>query len=246
MSISQGENGAVHFPKRRDVFTFDEEIASCFPDMAVRSIPGYNEVHRVHVSLLKDELALPDSLIVDVGSSTGKFIGEICNQLHIDPSTGEGLNIVALDNSAPMLDKVAGAYPWVTCYHADLLDDPRLHRPATVMNMLYVLQFIDNRRKLQVLDWVYTNLARNGVLILGQKDGFTNSAIDNMFTAEYIRFREDNGYSKEEIEAKSFALRNSMWPIPNEDLTAMLKMVGFSVVTETTRWLNFSTLLCVK
>lgn len=234
----------VHFPKT-EAFQFDDEVAAIFENMAERSIPMYREAHRIHTAILEPALRQPCA-VLDVGASTGAFFTAICNRLQL--GVGEKPNHIfamALDNSKPMCDRLSANFPWVKVICADVLKAPPLPLQPNIINMMYVLQFIRPEMKARAIEWVYDALPENGILLLGQKDNI-GSGIGSAFQTEYIRFRMGNGYTKEEIDAKTLALRNSMWCSDPRDLREMLRGVGFSLVEETTRWLNFSTLICVK
>jgi tRNA (cmo5U34)-methyltransferase len=242
--VQERGNDPVHFPKRRDVFQFDEEIAAIFPNMAVRSIPMYAEVHRLHAALLHrmfhDRCALD---VLDVGASRGHFLREICKRFQSAFMTG-WLKCFAMDNSRPMLELIRGDMPAVHTIEADVTTLPDLGRRFDVISLLYVLQFIPEDRKVAVLQWAYDSLRPGGVLLLGQKENAPEG--HNYMNEEYIQFRVDNGYTREEIEAKTKALQGSMWCMGRGELHAALNDVGFVEITDTSRWLMFSTILCRK
>ena len=123
---------------------------------------------------------------------------------------------------------------------------PDLAMPADVISMFYVLQFVEQERdRMTLLRWAYRNLRPGGRLLLGQKEKVFGE-LDGMFTEEYYRFRERNGYTRAEIEAKTAALKNSMWPISPEWLESMCYEAKFNTYAETTKWLQFSTSMAIK
>lgn len=248
MSIDTDGIRVVHFPKYKDVFKFDEEVSRVFPDMAVRSIPLYEEAHRLHVSLFLGEMKARGTMTCyDVGASRGHFFKQICNQFQIDPSIGDArFDFVAVDNSGPMLKLLLEEMPWVRVVEENILYLPDLAEPADYICMMYLLQFLqDDTDKATALQWAYRNLATGGVLFLGQKD---KEAIgyEDMFSEEYYRFRMANGYTIEEIRAKTLALKGSMHTISPVWLESLVLLAGFKSYVETTRWLQFSTAFCIK
>ena len=243
MPVDHTNGDPVHVPKRRNVFQFDDEVASIFDNMAPRSIPMYDEAHRLHVSLLRGWLT-PGAVIADIGSSTGHLFRNVgrllCKQFH-----ETGIEGIALDSSYAMMDRLRAEFPTVDAIVADLARaDPLLVR-VDVMFALYVLQFIEPEMKCAALDWLVENTKIGGVIVLGQKEEIAHPWANGMFADEYYRFRHDNGYSQEEIDAKTEALKNSMWPITSDELVSRLNMRGVEVY-ETSRWLQFSTLIGVR
>ncbi len=240
----------VHYPKDSNKFEFDEEVSNLFTSMAVRSIPMYAEVHRLHVSLMDRVInprTRPHFVVYDIGASRGNLFKQICHQLSVGDDTGlPYFNFVAVDSSEYMLSKLSREMPWVRTVCTDALQLPDFVQQADVISMLYFLQFIkDPKDKEHMLRWAHRNLKPGGMLILGQKEEPTDT-YSSMFSKEYYMFRERNGYSKGEIEAKTQALRNSMWPSSPAWAEDQCYRAGFIDYTETTRWLQFSTSICTK
>jgi tRNA (cmo5U34)-methyltransferase len=237
------ERGPVHFPKGTK-FEFDDEVALIFDNMAERSIPMYREAHRVHASLVGDMLREKPILgVLDIGASTGAFAEALCKE-----SGGQwptNLIYQAIDNSEAMCKRISHRFPRAVVTQADIMNPPAIDFRPDVISMMYVLQFIPRTHKAQVLEWVYDLLPPDGVLFLGQKDVFPGG-IGRIFQDQYIKFRLANGYTKEEIDAKTEALKHSMWCSNPAELRDMLYGIGFNLVVETTRWLNFSTFICAK
>ncbi len=244
MPLAMDKHGeVVHIPKRRDVFQFDEEVAAVFDSMAPRSIPLYNEAHRLHVSLLHESLR-PGAVVADIGSSTGHLFRAIEKQQGV-PFERTGIDGIALDLSSPMMERLSKEFPSVYTVVADIADAPDLPKPADLLFCLYVLQFIHPFQKKAALDWIVRNTKVGGCMVLGQKEDVGRDWMADRFSDEYYKFRRDNGYTQEEIDAKTEALKGSMWPILNDDLLWELRDRDV-VVYETSRWLQFSTLVGIR
>lgn len=243
MSLIQKGGEVVHIPKRRDVFQFDSEVATIFDDMAVRSIPMYEEVHRLHCSLLRESIE-EATLIVDIGSSTGHLFGAIENEIGFKLEEA-GIEGIAFDSSPEMLVELTRRYPTVQGVCRDITDAADLKRPADIIFCLYTIQFIPPERKALAFDWIVRNLKMGGYLVLGQKEAVPGVWAAEAFSEEYYQFRRDNGYTQEEIDAKTRALANSMWPISVAQIQSELAARGV-VTYPTSRWLQFSTMLGIR
>ena len=247
--LTEDQDGRLcHFPKSPDKFVFDAEVASVFDQMAVRSIPGYLEAHEIHAKMIAHLAEQEHFTVYDVGASRGAFFRAICTQMQTPISRGlPHFNFWAIDQSPEMLVYLQQEMPWVQTLQGDAtaLDD--FVKPADVVCMNYLLQFIppDRESRLNVLKWAWRNLRTGGMLILGQKNTVSDT-FEQWFTDEYYAFRRRNGYSAEEIAAKTAALKNSMWPMSPRTMEDLAYDAGFIDYAETTRWLQFSTSICVK
>lgn len=239
-----------HFPADPDRFVFDSEVSRVFENMAKRSIPMYAEVHRLHAAMVV--LSHPASVekpltVYDIGASRGGFLRELCHQCLVPAVSGAPyLTFVAVDSSPAMLDGLSEEMPWVQTVCSDVLALPDFSEKADVISMFYLLQFIQSSAdQLSVLRWVYRNLKPGGLFISGHK-GEPTQTFATTFDSLYYAFRRANGYTQREIEAKTKALKNSMWPCRPEWLEDQCYRAGFIDYTETTRWLQFYTSVCTK
>lgn len=239
-----------HFPPDTG-FVFDSEVASIFPDMAVRSIPLYEEVHGLFCAYLTAKYPMPTRenpfRVYDIGTSRGSFLKALCDSYGVDKEVGDGcLDFVAVDSSPSMLAMVVQELPWVTTMCMDATSLPDLQYPAHCISLLYLLQFIkDEADRLTVLRWANRNLAPGGVLLLAQKE-YVTSTFSTEFSNLYYKFRRINAYSDEEIAAKTESLKNSMWPMRAEWLEDQCYRAGFVDFAYMTRWLMFSSAVCLK
>lgn len=259
--IEQGDGDKVHTPKRRDVFEFDKDVADIFENMAVRSIPMYAEVHNVHSILAKDHIenlyntfgGIYNVHLADVGSSTGVFIKALMHtygcddfKVQLDTYLRGGLDVVAIDPSVDMNHKLSMQLPWVTTINHGVDSMKDMPGYFDIVNLAYVLQFIRPEYQSETLQTIAKSMTTGGMLLLAQKETQVNTQMTANFSRHYIQFRRDNGYSDEEIVTKTAALHNSMWPLPYAKLLQYLEEAGFVDIQETTRWLNFNSLVCYK
>jgi len=240
----------IHTPKRRDVFEFDHEVASIFENMALRSIPMYAQTHHVHAAIAKsyaeDHFMEKQYVVADIGSSTGMFIKTLCSQYGIPPHQEPGhFRAIAVDPSQHMLDNVVSAMPWVVDVNMEVQFLASIHTRVDIVNLSYVLQFIHREERMLALQSIAKATRPGGLLFVSQKESIP-SMFEPYFTEEYVRFRIDNGYTDQEIADKTNALSNSMWVDQPRVTKDMVESVGFWNVQDTTRWLGFSSFVCMK
>lgn len=240
--LTDKQGKPVHFPENPNAFEFDGEVARIFPDMASRAIPNYHTAHHYHVRIARDVLSRPGARVLDVGASRGAFYRHILDQ-------GLSPNYLAVDSSQSMCEMLAADFPDASVQVADLTDPSVQHSllregPFDVVCCNYVLQFIRVSEQFKVLSALCDLVAPGGFLFVGHKT-MHYGALGAAAHECYIDFRIENGYSREEIEAKTKALRGSMFPMTNESVVNYIK-VRFSEVQETTRFMMFSTLAARK
>ncbi len=244
MSLAQSVNGLpVHFPKDGTKFSFDHEVSEIFPDMAKLSIPLFYETHALHASLCKPWMEQESVDILDVGASRGAFLSALEKRYDMQRS---GVRVLACDISLDMCLYLQQDFPWATVIQADIADQNNEVRPDSwdIINCTYVVQFVKPEHQVTVLRRLARALKPGGVLFLGQKMSVFGPA-GRMMHDQYIQFRMDNGYTREEIEAKTQALAGSMSTMPDNVLYDYLNKYGLHVM-ETSRWTVFNNYMCTK
>jgi len=234
-------NSPAHFPANPSRFVFDASVAAIFDDMADRSIPLFREAHRNNVKLAEPWLA-SDPQVLDVGASRGAFLLELDRLYGID-----NFDVRATDISPEMVAYMREDFPSVQVDQLDITTSAFLNCSHTydVINFTYVLQFIPKELQRIVLAKVCAMVKPGGVLFIGQKNK-DDSPAGQMLHKQYIKWRMDNGYTQEEIDAKTKALAGSMWPTDEAMLIGDLKGAGMVEVVRTCSWGPFSNLMCIK
>lgn len=256
--VIEGKGDPIHYPKNPARFEFDAEIAEIFENMAVRSIPMYAEMHRIHAMMVAEHIARrrrEAHILIDVGASTGTFYKVLQNQVGFDLlDASPGIRCLAVDTSMAMLDKIQQHLPFVEVYQMrgheiDHELGPQCPGGADIICMHYLLQFVPLSFKEQTLRAAYKLLRKNGMLFLGQKEAASDiehKMVSDVMKEAYHQFRRANGYTQQEIDAKTRALQGSMWLTGGQTLKNLLFKVGFTKITETTRWCQFSSTVAVK
>lgn len=227
----------VHFPAKTDKFEFDAEVATIFRDMAARSIPNFHAAHEAHVSIAREVLNQNTVAVLDVGASRGAFYEHILQAGHTH------VKYTAVDNSQAMCELLRQDYPSAEVRCEDITTTEFYTfcspRKFDVVCCNYVLQFLPPHEQLPVLLNLLASVKVGGLFFLGHKASH-EVGLGDLCHEEYIKFRIRNGYSREEIEAKTKALKGSMFPMDNAFLLKILRQRCVQV-QETTRFMMFST-----
>jgi len=231
----------VFITKIEKKFEFDEAVASVFDDMLSRSVPFYDEVRKLIISLILSEEK--DGLkVLDLGVSTAKFL------LDLDSKRSVKMYLKGLDNSQAMLDRAMqkcqalGAN--IELELVDMLAYDYKEEDIIVAN--YTLQFIRPMQRLELIKKIYNGLNDEGTFIFSEKVVFENKVLDKEMINIYYAYKKSQGYSDYEISQKREALENVLIPFTIPENIKMCKDAGFSQVETVFQWANFVTFVVKK
>jgi len=222
-------------------FEFDEAVASVFDDMLSRSVPFYDEVRGLIISLILAQQKDGKS-VLDLGSSTAKFLLDLHSKLDAK------MRLKGLDNSQAMLDRATqkchafGAN--IELELADMLTYDYNNEDIIVAN--YTLQFIRPMQRVELVKKLYNSLNDDGVFIFSEKVVFEDKVLDKELIDIYYDYKKEQGYSDYEIAQKREALENVLIPFTIEENIQMCKDAGFKSVSTLFQWANFVTFMVKK
>lgn len=198
-------------------FKFNQQVASVFPNLIERSVPGYVIATRI-LGIIASSHLKPESRCYDLGCGLGA-----ATQAVLDAAGTSSFSIIGVDSSRDMLD---GARTKVTDTRAsfqygDLRSFPL--KECDVVMMSFSLLFVPIRHRAKVLQNVRSGLKPGGILILSEKVE-SNTEFDEF----HVAFRKSNQYSDLEIDQANKAFKKVLHP---ESLIAhmiRLRKAGFS------------------
>ncbi len=233
-------------------FCFDEKVAHIFDDMLERSIPYYYEMLDLGAYFIAQNLKeniypkslpkpLPKPLIYDLGCSTGNFFIALNQQIQQD------IELVGIDNSMPMLKKAQEKLKDFNNVRFECMDFLEVEfKEASAFSLLFVLQFVRPMQREMLLKKIYNSLALNGVLLVGEKIMSEDRILDKQMIELYYLYKQNQGYSHNEIAFKREALENVLVPYSLKENVALLESVGFKHVEALFKWVNFTLLVARK
>jgi tRNA (cmo5U34)-methyltransferase len=222
-------------------FRFDESVASVFPDMIQRSVPGYSNIIAM-TGLLAARHAQDGTRCYDLGCSLGASTLAMQSQLVNRP-----VQFIAVDNSEAMLSRCRAALPAateVTLQCANLQDVAVEHASVVVLN--FTLQFVPLAQRDAVLKRIHDGLLPGGILVLSEKICFDNAVLQQLTTDLHHDFKRANGYSDLEISQKRSALEDVLVPETLFAHEQRLRAAGFSDVGVWFQCFNFMSLVAIK
>jgi len=222
-------------------FEFDEAVASVFDDMLSRSVPFYDEVRKLVISLILAEQK-EGMKVLDLGSSTAKFLLDLHSKMSVP------MQLKGLDNSQAMLDRAEqkcqafGAK--IELELADMLAYDYSNEDVIVAN--YTLQFIRPMQRLELMKKLFDGLNDEGIFIFSEKVVFEDKVLDKQMIDIYYDYKKEQGYSEYEIAQKREALENVLIPFTIKENIQMCQDAGFSKIETVFQWANFVTFVVKK
>jgi len=222
-------------------FEFDEAVASVFDDMLSRSVPYYDEVRALIISLILAE-EKNEKKILDLGSSTAKFLLDLHSKMTVS------MHLKGLDNSQAMLNRAEqkcqafGAD--IELELADMLAYRYQNEDIIVAN--YTLQFIRPMQRLELMKKLFDGLNPEGIFIFSEKVVFEDKVLDKQMIDIYYDYKKEQGYSEYEIAQKREALENVLIPFTIKENIQMCKDAGFTKIQTLFQWANFVTFVVKK
>ncbi|EKD82723.1 MAG: tRNA (cmo5U34)-methyltransferase [uncultured bacterium] len=225
-------------------FVFDERVAAVFPDMLLRSIPGYPAIIGM-IETLTTQFAQNNSRLYDLGCSLGASAQSMRKGLR-----AANCRIIAVDNSRAMIDRCLAMQTGkpdqadIEFYCDDVLNCEIKDASVVVMN--FTLQFIDKAQRRELLDRIFAGMRPDGIFILSEKVRFEDPAVNELLIEVYHAFKKANGYSELEISQKRAALENVLIPETIKEHRDRLIRAGFKSADVWFQCFNFMSMLAIK
>jgi tRNA (cmo5U34)-methyltransferase len=225
-------------------FVFDEQVASVFPDMIRRSVPGYDAIIPL-LGVFAQQYVQPGSNIYDLGCSLGaatlsirrRIEKENCRIISVDNAeamVGRCRDNITSDNSATPVD--------VLC--DDILNVEIGNASLVVIN--FTLQFLPVESRDKLLTTIFNGLNSGGALVLSEKVINPDQSQQVFYENLHAGFKKANGYSELEISQKRSALENVLVPETEACHLQRLHAAGFGLVSTWFQCFNFMSFCAVK
>ena len=205
-------------------FVFDADVASVFPDMIQRSVPGYAAIINM-IGLLTRMHAVAGTNLYDLGCSLGASSLSMAQGL-----TQPDCTIIAIDDAPAMLARAreyTGNSPHPIDFRVADIRDLAMHNASMVV-LNFTLQFLPREDRETLLRRIRQALVPGGILILSEKIAGDTEEADQVLVEMHHAFKRAQGYSDLEISQKRSALENVLLPETVEVHRRRLQEAGFA------------------
>ena len=226
------------------LFVFDDKVASVFPNMIKRSVPGYPTIVAM-TGLLAARYATAGSHLYDLGCSLGASSLAMRQNLQVPDCT-----IIGVDTSQPMLERCRNIIDTDT--HdtpVELICKPLQDMDianASVVVLNFTLQFVEQAQRDQVIRNIYAGLRPGGIMVLSEKVVFEDPHLDQLNIDLHHEFKRANGYSDLEIAQKRDSIENVLVPETLKEHRLRIAQAGFSSCDVWFQCFNFASLVALK
>ncbi len=219
---------------------FDGDVVDQFEAHVGKSVPLYEEGHAL-IEKLSDYFVKDDSVCYELGASTGKLSHRLASRHDFRDA-----RFIGLEKEADMVEKARELYqkPNLTFLEADVTDFS--YEKADLIVAYYTVQFIHPKLRQQLIDTVYEQLHWGGAFIMYEKVRGSDARFQDILTGLYTDYKLDQGYSAEEIVAKSRSLKGVLEPFSTQGNLDMLRRAGFVDIMTVQKYMNFEGFLAIK
>ncbi len=228
-------------------FEFNKEVADVFDDMLNRSVPLYAQSIQRQAELAA-QFYQNNSRMYDLGCSHGNLGIKILD--HFKARKFPPFSMVAVDSSKPMIEK----YSKRLDRHDNLgqvelvcgfLEDIQIKNASVVLINL-TLQFLDLKKRDDLIKKIYQGMNSNGILLLTEKIIHASEPINALQIEFYKKFKIENGYSRLEISQKRDALEKVLIPDTIQSHEERILKAGFTHFDVWLKWFNFASMVAIK
>jgi tRNA (cmo5U34)-methyltransferase len=182
------------------------------------------------------------SLCYELGCSTGKLISILAER-----NNSKDVRFIGIDDQQGMIDQAKTRcqdLKTVECLTADIIDT-ELEKCDLIISY-YTLQFVKPRNRQLLFDRIYEALNWGGGFLLFEKVRAPDARFQDMMTTIYTDFKLDQGYSSDEIIAKTRSLKGVLEPFSTQGNIDLMKRAGFVDIMTVMKYVSFEGFLAIK
>lgn len=223
-------------------WTFGDRVAEEFDAHIEKSVPLYRLGHDLALQL-SDFFVQPNSLIYELGCSTGTLIHGLAERHH-DYKDARFIGIELESEMVAVARRKASENTKVTILQADLVTQ-KLDKSDFICSH-YTMQFIRPKYRQQVFDKIYNVLEWGGAFLMFEKVRASDARFQDITSTLYLEFKQRNGLTNDEIVMKQQSLKGRMDPFTSAENVKFLKRAGFSDIITVQKYLCFEGWLAIK
>lgn len=225
---------------------FSGDVVNEFESHVAKSVPIYNRGHELIIKL-SDFFIKNDSLVYDIGCSTGKLIIDLVKH----NKNKENSKFIGLDVENDMIkyakdkqkeNKIKSSR--LKFYNEDAVTFEFQKNDFIIS--YFTIQFIHPKHRQSLLNKIYESLEWGGAFLFFEKVRYSDARFQDIFTTLYNDYKLEMGYSHEEIINKTRSLKGVMEPFSTNGNEDMLKRAGFNDITTVIKDICFQGFLAIK
>ncbi len=222
-------------------WSFGGNVSENFDEHVNRSVPMYQQGHAL-VTALSDFFLSEDSLCYDLGCSTGALCEHLArHHEHRHP------RIIGIDAQPGMIGKASERCKDLSGVELQCDDILTCElQPCDLIVCYYTIQFVRPQQRQALFDRLYNALNWGGGLIVFEKVRAPDARFQDMMSTLYSDYKLAQGYTGEQIVAKTRSLKGVLEPFSSEGNLGLLQRAGFSDIMTVMKYICFEGFLAIK
>ena len=217
---------------------FDFDTIVDFDQHIEQSIPGYSLMWDL-ISRISSYFITKNTNVYDLGCSTGAGLNRIYRSNSV-----QDVKFIGYDISDNMIQCAENTRSFFILKE-DITDENLVFPKASVILMVFTLQFIPETKKANILKRAYDSLLPGGCLLICEKTLIRSGKVQDVFTFSHYDMKKES-FSSDEILSKQYDLRSIMKNSTSASICTMLNNAGFEVMKTFFQSLQFKGWLCIK
>ncbi len=211
--------------QNKNRWSFNNGVASSFPEHVERSVPGYKEGHSLILDLV-DFFISDKSCVLEIGSSCGDLLYQIYEKY-----SQENISFIGIDSVKEMIDmslerhNISKENKKISFLNEDVMNY-KFPKTSIVISY-YTMQFIHPSVRQNVFDKIYKSLNWGGAFILFEKVRGPDARFQDIMNQLYIDYKLRKKYTPDQIIQKSKSLKGILEPFSTQGNIDLAKRSGF-------------------
>ena len=228
--------------KKNSNWNFKGNVYKYFDQHIKKSVPLYLETQDLYLKL-SDFFLQDNTKIIDLGSSTGTFL----NQLYFRHHTNQKkIKFIGIDNTKEMVNFCKKEYKSKKIFftYKDILKTDL--SGSCIISSFYTIQFISPKKRQTIINKIYKSLNWGGAFFFIEKVRGSDARFQDILSQTYNEFKLAQGFSSNEIIAKSRSLKGILEPFSTQGNIQLLKRSGFKDIMTVFKYGCFEGFLAIK
>ena len=223
-------------------WSFSGNVPEKFNEHVKKSVPYYEDGHNL-ICKISDYFVHQGSTCYELGVSTGALTKKLAEK-HVHKSD---VKWIGIDIEQSMIDQARKSTKEHT--NIELVCENIATYPLESSDFIcayYTMQFIPPYVRQDVFNKIYNALNWGGAFLLFEKVRASDARFQDMMQTLYVDYKLDQGYTTEEIVAKTKSLKGVLEPFSTQGNIDLLKRAGFVDIMTVFKYMCFEGFLAIK
>ena len=230
----------------RGLWDFNTIDHTRFEDHVSKSVPGYLRGHQ-YISFLSDYFVKPNSIVYDIGCSTGNLISKLSKH-NIKKNNVNFVGIEPVKSFENEFLKNTSKCENIS-HKFKFINDEIQNCEIDICDLIisyYTIQFISPRFRQSLINNIYKKLNWGGGFFFFEKVRGIDARFHEMINLAYMEYKSSVGYSNDQIISKMLSLKGILEPYTTTENLNFLERAGFKDKTIIYKNLCFEGILAIK